>query len=442
MVNLHIGFDDTDSPRGGCTTHIAALLVEKLAKLGVRFIDYPNLIRLNPNVPWKTRGNGALCLRIECNRDLVRTIFEMVASVVEENSDMGFADTDPGIVFFQGKKIPLQLRQFTKRTIQNIVRIDEALDLMKSFNCEALGFRTGYGIVGALAAVGETLEGDHTYEVITYRKPENWGTKRKLDLKSVEEMDQKMKGKTYNNVDEETGRILITPRGPDPIFYGIRGETGKDVLLAQGMIRSSEPVERYVLYRTNQGTDAHLRRIGSLSDISPFNSVIVNGVVSSMPKLVPKRHRIFTIKDSTGCIDCAAYEPTGTLRKVARQLTIGDEIEVCGGVRSSGNNPLTINLEKIRLRKLSSRLIMRNPRCLKCDKRMKSAGKGKGFKCPSCGFRSLDIQKKAIRENRDLKKGLFVTSPRSQRHLTKPLCRYGKEKSGKPTNMLDHWHRP
>jgi len=366
----------------------------------------------------------------------------MVASVVEENSDMGFVDTDPGIVFFQGKKIPLQLRQFAERTIQNIVRIDEALNLIKSFNCEALGFRTGYGIVGALAAVGETLEGDHTYEVITYRKPENWGTKRKLDLKSVEEMDQKMKGRTYNNVDEETGRILITPRGPDPIFYGIRGETGKDVLLAQGMIRSSESVERYVLYRTNQGTDAHLRRMGSISDIRPFNSVIVNGVVSSMPKLVPKRHRIFTVKDSTGCVECAAYEPTGTLRKVARQLMIGDEIEVCGGVRSSGNNPLTINLEKIRLRKLSSRLIMQNPRCLKCDKRMKSAGKGKGFKCPSCSFRSLDMQKKTIRENRDLKKGLFVTSPRSQRHLTKPLCRYGKEKSGKPVNMLDHWHRP
>ncbi|MDH5495599.1 MAG: DNA-binding protein, partial [Candidatus Bathyarchaeota archaeon] len=63
MVVLHIGFDDTDSPRGGCTTYIAALLVEKLQKLGATFNDYPNLIRLNPNVPWKTRGNGALCLR-------------------------------------------------------------------------------------------------------------------------------------------------------------------------------------------------------------------------------------------------------------------------------------------------------------------------------------------------------------------------------------------
>ena len=60
MNTMHIGLDDTDSTRKGCTTYVAALLVEKLQKLDANFIDYPNLIRLNPNVPWKTRGNGAL----------------------------------------------------------------------------------------------------------------------------------------------------------------------------------------------------------------------------------------------------------------------------------------------------------------------------------------------------------------------------------------------
>ncbi len=60
---MHIGLDDTDSTKGGCTTYLAALLVEELGKFHVEFTDYPGLIRLNPNVPWKTRGNGALCLR-------------------------------------------------------------------------------------------------------------------------------------------------------------------------------------------------------------------------------------------------------------------------------------------------------------------------------------------------------------------------------------------
>jgi hypothetical protein len=74
---MHIGLDDTDSTRKGCTTYITALLVEKLQTLGVSFVDYPNLIRLNPNVPWKTRGNGALCLRIRFDETLEKQIKEL-----------------------------------------------------------------------------------------------------------------------------------------------------------------------------------------------------------------------------------------------------------------------------------------------------------------------------------------------------------------------------
>jgi hypothetical protein len=48
-----IGIDDTDSRSdGGCTTYIAAVLVEKLKKYG-DLADYPLLIRLNPNIRYK-----------------------------------------------------------------------------------------------------------------------------------------------------------------------------------------------------------------------------------------------------------------------------------------------------------------------------------------------------------------------------------------------------
>ena len=63
---LNIGIDDTDSPRKGCTTYIAALATEYLETHDCVFIDYPNLVRLNPTIPWKTRGNGAIALRIHC----------------------------------------------------------------------------------------------------------------------------------------------------------------------------------------------------------------------------------------------------------------------------------------------------------------------------------------------------------------------------------------
>jgi tRNA(Ile2)-agmatinylcytidine synthase len=187
---IHVGFDDTDSPRMGCTTYIAAVLIEKLCKIGVSFVDYPNLIRLNPNVPWKTRGNGALCLRIRCDKSLIEKIREIVLETVEKNSDLDYANTDPGVVFFFGDKIPNRLKIFSKRAIQGVVKMEEALKLIRKFRGEAAGFKKGRGIIGGLAAIGETLEGDHTYEAIAYRAPQNRGTPRRIQVSSVIEMNE------------------------------------------------------------------------------------------------------------------------------------------------------------------------------------------------------------------------------------------------------------
>ncbi|HXX05967.1 MAG TPA: DNA-binding protein, partial [Candidatus Bathyarchaeia archaeon] len=65
---LHIGFDDTDSAKGMCTTFLAYKIVEYLKREKVKFLDYPYLIRFNPNIPWKTRGNGAVALKISTTK--------------------------------------------------------------------------------------------------------------------------------------------------------------------------------------------------------------------------------------------------------------------------------------------------------------------------------------------------------------------------------------
>jgi tRNA(Ile2)-agmatinylcytidine synthase len=442
MIKMHIGFDDTDSPRMGCTTYIAALLVEKLFSTGASFIDYPNLVRLNPNVPWKTRGNGALCLRIKCQDNLIERIMETVIDTVEKNSDLGYEGTDPGIVFFFGN-VPQEVKDFARETIQGVVKIKEALRLIKKFKAEAVGFKKGRGIIGGLAAIGETLEGDHTYEVIAYRTLENRGKPRRLEASSVKEMNEKTSRFTFNNVDPETGRILITPRGPDPILYGIRGENPKAVKQAHEMIRQQEPVERWVIFRTNHGTDAHLRKVNLVSEIKSFNPVVVQGVVVKEPQVIPGGHVIFSIKDETGEIDCASYEPTGSLCETSKNLIVGDFLEVFGGVRSaSSKHSVTINLEKMKVLKLATKINFFNPPCPQCGKRMKSMGKGQGFRCDRCGLRSSKLKKLAVEVKRDLKEGLYVTSPRSQRHLTKPLCRYGREKVDAPKRMIKGWHFP
>jgi len=222
---MHIGLDDTDSTKGGCTTYLAALLMEKLAKVQVQFIDYPSLIRLNPNVPWKTRGNGALCLRFKHDAELEEEIKDAAITLWEENSAIKEKGTDPGIVFLKRQEIPEELEVFAKKTETSIVTLKEAMALIKKFEAEALGFNSCRGIIGALAAIGETLNCDHTYELIAYRTPQNWGSKRKVDEPSIFEMDKQTQPHTFNNVDSEKHRVIITPRGPDPILFGIRGES-------------------------------------------------------------------------------------------------------------------------------------------------------------------------------------------------------------------------
>ncbi len=440
MITLHVGIDDTDSPRMGCTTYVASLLIEKLHNLSVSFIDYPNLVRLNPNVPWKTRGNGALCLRFNCDESQVEEIKEIIVDTVEKNSDLDYPGTEPGVVFFFGGTIPEELAAFSQQAIQGIVKMKDSLKLVRLFKAEALGFKTGRGIIGALAAVGERLEGDHTYELITYRTRENCGIKRQVNAESIFRMDEETQPFTFNNVDPETNRVLITPRGPDPILYGIRGQTASIVKKAHRMVRCVEPIERWTVFRTNHGTDAHLRKVAAIKDINAYNPVVVEGRVAKPPRTVPRRHIVFAISDATGQIDCAAYEPTGLLRRKAAELIVGDGIEAHGGVRpASRKRPVTVNLEKFRLVDLAKKLVFANPFCPNCGRRLKSMGSGKGFRCDKCGFRSADIKKHSREVNRDLQEALYVTSLRSQRHLTKPLSRYGFENKGKPDRLLSQW---
>ncbi|MDF2428617.1 MAG: DNA-binding protein, partial [Nitrosopumilus sp.] len=62
---LNVGFDDTDSLKGMCTTFLAYKIVDSLQKQNIEFLDFPRLIRFNPNIPWKTRGNGAVSFKIK-----------------------------------------------------------------------------------------------------------------------------------------------------------------------------------------------------------------------------------------------------------------------------------------------------------------------------------------------------------------------------------------
>lgn len=426
---LHIGIDDTDSTKSGCTTYIAALLVEEFSRRGLTFIDYPNLVRLNPNIPWKTRGNGAICLRLNLDSAELGTIMTETIRCVERNSDLASERTDPGIVFLRGE-VPEAVLDFSEEAIRGLVNFKVADKILKRFPVEAVGLKGRRGILGALAAVGGLFRGDYTYEAITYRLSENLGKPRRVDGGSVVEMDRRTKATTFNNLDPETGRILITPRGPDPVLFGVRGESLEGVSEAMGMVKVCEGVERWLIFRTNHGTDAHLKTVYRICEIRPFLPVIVEGYVAGDPVTIPGGHVVFKLADETCEIDCAAYEPTGHFRDIVKALIVGDRVRVYGGVRrASKTHPRTINLEKLKILELAEKIKLVNPACPRCGRRMSSLGVEKGFECRRCHFRDGALEKVREVDMRSLAPGLYIPPPRAHRHLTKPYSRYGRERT-------------
>jgi tRNA(Ile2)-agmatinylcytidine synthase len=404
--------------------------------MGAEFFDYPNLLRLNPNTPWKTRGNAAVCLRFNIDESKQGLVKEYVLNLIDQYGEFQCDNTNPGTVFLEGD-VPEEIKAFSKSVVQRIVELGDAERLIDAHGLSAVGWKNRRGIIGALAAVGGTLESDHTYELITYRRPENWGTSRGVDADSVRRMNDLTKGETFCNIDE-SGKPLITPHGPDPVLYGVRGESPEAVYKAFGLIKNLEPVERWMIYRSNQGTDAHFKSRVNVNELTPYNPAIIEGVVTSVPETIAGGHVIFRVKDPSSAVDCAAYEPTGGLRHVVRELLPGDRVRVYGGVRPM-EDCLTLNVEKLDVLALVEDVEYVNPRCPECGGGMESMGSGKGYRCRRCGFRGDNFSKVPVVSARRVVKGTYLPDMSAHRHLTKSFQRYGREKCGFSGLMFHPW---
>jgi tRNA(Ile2)-agmatinylcytidine synthase len=423
MPRYHLGMDDTDSLQKGCTTYIGALLVDRLLGEGCRFFDNPNLIRLNPNIPWKSRGNAAVCLRFET--DLPGDdIMEMAFSLVEKFRDSQDRKNQPGVALLEGD-VPDAILDFGRRALSQVLTVGEAQEAAAGARMACRILKGGRGLVGAVASIGNTLAGDHTYEMVVYRGADLWGRKREVDCQSVLEFDAKTKPYTFNNIDGETGRVLITPHGPDPILFGVRGERAEVVMKALGEI-GFKGGERWVLYRSNQGTAAHLSERVPVDRLQAYQAAIIQGTIAKKPLVLRGGHVIGYLEDGSSTIDIASYEPSGGMKNVLRALLPGDRVRAFGGVRVRSGKGFTFNLEGLEVLDLVSEAV-KNPVCTKCGKSMKSEGRGKGYQCQRCG--SKERQAARVKLERQVSIGSYLPPPRSMRHLAKPRVRVGLEKS-------------
>jgi tRNA(Ile2)-agmatinylcytidine synthase len=402
-----VGIDDTDSREGMCTTYVASRVADSLG--AVRTL----LVRLNPAVEHKTRGNASLAVHTDASPGRARRV---ARAAVEEHAE----DADTGVVVAPDDSgaVPERVAAFARHAVRDHHDPADARTLAADAGYTTERWGNGRGVVGALAAVGAWRAFDEwTYERIAYREPERWGTPRDFDPDSVFGAAAAAYPAAWDTVDREAGAVVCAPHTPCPVLYGIRGDDPAAVeRVAAGV--DAEPVAAARTFQTNQGTDAHLRE-APLADVAGGRAYRTEGVVESPPESRRGGHVFFTLRAPEGAatVDCAAFEPTKRFRERVRALRPGDRLTVCGEV-SDG----TLKLEKFAVRELVT-AEDRTPDCPDCGRSMESAGAGQGYRCRDCGTAAPG--KETVPVDRDIDTGWYEVPPSARRHVAKPLVRGG-----------------
>ncbi|MDD9842398.1 MAG: tRNA(Ile)(2)-agmatinylcytidine synthase [Thaumarchaeota archaeon] len=426
---LRVGIDDTDSRLGMCTTYLGYRIAVAMRARGDEIAPYPRLIRLNPNVPWRTRGNGAVGITV-LTRDAVgarREIEEMVRRHSETANG-----ANPGLAFLESGSVPDALSEFAREALWRVIPRERAARLAGTLGLECHSLGNGQGLVGALGAIGYRL-GDFTMELLAYRSEGLVGTPRRIEAESVRELHERTFPSTFNSYDAARGRALIAPHGPDPVLYGIRGEDARSVIDASAHVRGERPAG-HMVFATNQGTGDHLAHALDAGALRAHEAGTIEGEVAAAPKVISGGHVRLTVGCGSARAACLVYHATG-MGALARSLVRGDAVRLGGGVARAAHGP-SLNVETIEVLRAARLWREASPMCAPCRKRMKSAGAGQGYRCVRCGASS---PRRAVEEvARAVRAGGHVALPSAQRHLSRPAHRRAGRRA-QPRRLEGGW---
>ena len=407
-----IGIDDTDSrTEGMCTTYVGALVATDLVDAGYS-VDDRRLVRLNPAIEHKTRGNAAVAIDTSASPETALSVAQERVEALAISSD---PSTQPGVVVVESSRAG-ELAGHTWRAIRDEVSRSAVRSRLSDVDASTWSAGGGRGLIGAAAAVGAAHALDEwTVELIAYRESDRWGTARELDRASVFAAAEATYPRTWDTVDTVEGEVVCAPNTPGPVLIGLRGEDAEAVATAADLI-DHEPVERSCLFRTNQGTDAHLAH-GSLDAVIAGHSYRLSARVETAPETRPGGHVHLTVASGDSKLRCVAFEPTGRFRHHVRALRPGDRVTVCGEVAAG-----TLKLEKFALRcpRRHHRVV---PTCPACERHMESAGRDQGYRCRAC--RTSHPGRVPVPIDRSLTVGWYEVPPVARRHLARPLVRGG-----------------
>lgn len=407
-----IGIDDTDSrTRGMCTTYVADEIARRISDSAT--VERVVLVRCNPAVEHKTRGNAALAIYSDAE---VASAFEVASGVVDSVAETADDRTNPGLVVADvaSGTVSGAVAEFARTAVRGHHRRTDATTLLDEVGFRYRGWKNRRGLIGALAAVGAWDAFDEwTWEHIAYREPGRWGTDRTVDDASVFATAAESYPTVWDTVDRTAGEVVCVPRTPGPVLYGIRGDDPEACRHVADRI-DSEPIHRRRTFVTNQGTDAHLRS-GTVDTARDGRSYRLDGTVTSPPETRRGGHVFFRLTDGDHELECAAFEPTKRFRDRVRALNVGDRITACGEVGAG-----TLKLEKFAVRNLI-RTERVTPTCPDCGRRMESAGRTQGYRCRDCGRSVAGKREREI--ERELEVGWYEVPPQARRHIAKPLVR-------------------
>jgi tRNA(Ile2)-agmatinylcytidine synthase len=297
--------------------------------------------------------------------------------------------------------------------VTDLCTVGDTVDALDAAGVRYRGYGNGRGLIGAAAAVAAEFP-DQTYELLAYREPSRWGRPREVDAASLFRAEAATFPRTWDSVDRVDGTVVCVPHSPDPVLFGIRGESPEWVARGRSFV-SSEPVSFETCWTTNQGTDAHLvpGRCGTLRD---GRSYAVEGTVAERPVTGPGGHVTVRLADDGESIRFMAYEPTKGFRSVVRALRPGDRVVVCGSYLHG-----SLNLEKFSVVEVAESASHRPPPCPVCGRRTTSAGREQGWKCRACGARTREPE--VVFVKRSIAPMWYEVPPGARRHLARPLCR-------------------
>jgi tRNA(Ile2)-agmatinylcytidine synthase len=187
---MFVAVDDTDSMKGNCTTFLATEIIREFSDLDL--IGNPRLVRLNPAVPWKTRGNGALVIRFGKGVGKKRRIgkigdrdifcydrcssFEpdpemMRERIIPHIQDHHEDESDPGLLISVSK--PSQ--SFYWRGVRTILSRDDVDPEIGRIGGTTFTIGCGRGLIGCTCGMAWRPR-DSTFELLSYRPSDRWGT--------------------------------------------------------------------------------------------------------------------------------------------------------------------------------------------------------------------------------------------------------------------------